>query len=168
MQQQKTFPCLSRNHPEERSQSWTLGSNAILQTNSEVLAVLCTLKKHSKEAVPQCQLPLKQQEALQAAGWLPGGTCLEVPCFGRQALMSRVLWAPKGFLQCPSQHFHHRTGSFEICYHTQCFALSKPTSERAIFTQTHSNNQAREIEQEATVLTSCSLFYQCMKTAFLR
>lgn len=60
----------------------------------------------------------------------------------------------------------HCTGSFEICYYTQCFALSKPASECAIFTQTHSNNQAQEIQREAFVLTSCS--YQRRKMAFLR
>lgn len=33
----------------------------------------------------------------------------------------------------PRQHFYHCTGSFESCYHTQRFALSKPTSACVIF-----------------------------------
>lgn len=41
---------------------------------------------------------------------------------------------PKGLLQCPSQNFYHCTSRFEICYHTQCSALSKPTFVRAFLT----------------------------------
>lgn len=124
---QKIFPCWSLNHWQERSQRQAPGSNTTVQTSWEVLAVLGegNLKLPCPTAPPTT-------EASQAAGWLPGGTCLRVPCSEGKNSCQGSLGLPRAYGR-PRSHFYHCTDSFEICYHTQGFAPSKPTSACVIF-----------------------------------
>lgn len=96
---------------------------------------------------------------LSARGDMPGGALLS-----GQALMSRVPWAPK------ADHAHIFTSVLTVLRSAttpSTLCLPDPPLLVLFFTQTHCHNQAQEMQQESFVLTSCSLFYQCMKTEFL-
>lgn len=90
---QKTFCYWSSNHWFERGQRQAPGSSTAVQTSWEVLAVLG--EGNPKAALPHCQLPLQQQEVLKAAGWVPGGTCLGVPCSVGRHLCQGSLGLPR-------------------------------------------------------------------------